>query len=92
MKYKPQVLNMEANQDYVWTFDPRVTFRTSEDHKSFICTCGQTKTAPYCDGSHTIYNANLARGGEQGLTGFKVEQFEEQLDEQFNKEFQNGNQ
>lgn len=67
MNYKPQKIYMEADKEYAWVFDQSVKFSSNVNSDAFICTCGKSKTAPYCDGSHIEYNAILARGGEQSL-------------------------
>jgi CDGSH-type Zn-finger protein len=67
MNYKPTELKVEADVEYDWPFDPTTKVRFNSAGTVYLCTCGQSKKAPFCDGTHVEYNANLARGGEQSI-------------------------
>ena len=68
-QFKPTPLIMEADESYVWEVDPKISFSCNVDQVRYICTCGQTKTTPFCDGAHIAYNAKMAGLVESGEGG-----------------------
>ena len=64
MNYKPQQVALKEGDVLVWDFDKKVSIQADESGTYFICTCGQTLTAPFCDGAHMKYNADLAESSD----------------------------
>jgi CDGSH-type Zn-finger protein len=67
MSYAPKPVDLKAGEEFHWLHNPAIAFTPQTDETRFICTCGATKNAPFCDGAHAPLNAIIARGGEQSL-------------------------
>jgi hypothetical protein len=50
MSYAPKPVDLKAGEEFHWLHNPAIAFTPQTDETRFICTCGATKNAPFCDG------------------------------------------